>query len=91
VVWDRVPLREPIDSSTSALNWVLVAPPPNFGEAQQLPSGRFHFLQFMGITEDEADYARSNGGDRLLALLKQRNAAPVIDPARHTVLLESDN
>lgn len=90
-VWDRIPLRAPIDDSSSALNWVLLTPSPNFSELQKLPSGRFHFLQFVGITEDEADYARRNGGDKLLTLLKQRGAAPVTDPTRRTILSESAN
>ena len=87
--WDRIPLRAPIDGSASVLNWVLIVPSPSFGGAQQLPSGRFEFMQFIGITEDEAEYARRQGGDQLLPLLQRRNAAPVTDPARHTVLSES--
>jgi len=73
------------------LNWALVAPSPNFGGVQQLPSGRFQFMQFMGITEDEAEYARQRGGEHLLSFLQQRNAAPVTDPTRRTVLSEPAN
>jgi Suppressor of fused protein (SUFU) len=65
-IWDRIPLRAPIDRSLSALNCVLLIPSPSFGEPQQLPSGRFQFMQFVGITDDEAEYARENGGDKLL-------------------------
>ncbi len=88
-IWDRIPLRAPIDGASSALNWVLLAPSPNFGEPQQLPSGRFRFLQFIGITEDEAEYARKNGSDKVLALLTGGNAAPITDPTRQTVLSQS--
>ncbi len=88
-IWDRIPLRAPIDGSSSVLNWVLLAPSLNFGGPQQLPSGRFQFMQFIGITEDEAEYARKNGGEKLLPLLKRRNAAPVTEPTRRTVLSES--
>ena len=84
--WDRVPLRATIDGSSSKLNWVLLTPAPNFRESQQLPSGRFHFLEFIGITEDEADFARNSGGDKLLDLLIQRKAAPVTHPSRSSVL-----
>jgi len=88
--WDRVPLRATIDGSSSKLNWVLLTPAPNFRESQQLPSGRFHFLEFIGITEDEADFARNSGGDKLLDLLIQRKAAPVTHPSRSSVLQKSE-
>jgi len=90
-VWDRVPLRAPIDGSSSNLNWVLLVPAPNFSERQVLPSGQFHFLQFVGITEDEANFARNNGGDKLLVLLTHRQAAPVTDPNRKSTLQKSEN
>jgi hypothetical protein len=88
--WDRIPLRAPIDGSSSKLNWILLTPAPNFQESQRLPSGQFHFLEFIGITQDEADFARNNGGDRLLALLMQRKAAPVTHPTRSSVLQKSE-
>lgn len=84
-VWDRIPLRAAIDGASSAVMWVLLTPSEGLGK-QQLPSGRFQFLLFIGITEDEADYARTNGGDILLDLLTERIAAPVNDPKRASVL-----
>jgi hypothetical protein len=33
-VWNRIPLRAPIDGTSSKLNWVLLAPAPNFTERQ---------------------------------------------------------
>lgn len=89
-VWDRIPLRAPIDGISSNLNWLLLTPAPRFAEEQVLPSGRFNFLEFIGITEDEANFGRNNGGDRLLALLLQREAAPVTDPGRESVMEESE-
>lgn len=87
--WDRVPLRAPVDGISSALTWIFLVPSPNFGKLQRVPTGRFQFLQFIGVTEDEADYARNSVGDKMLALLTQRSAAPVTDPNRHTILTES--
>ena len=84
-VWDRIPLRAPIDGSTSELNWLLLAPSSKFAGTQQLPSGQFQFLQFIGITESEAAFARSNGGDKLLDLLKARGYAHVTDPTRRPI------
>ena len=88
--WNRIPLREPIDGTSSMLTWVLLIPAPSFSERQLLPSGQFQFLEFVGITEDEADFARKNSGDKLLALLIQRKAAPITDPSRKSVLQESE-
>ncbi|HEX6802645.1 MAG TPA: suppressor of fused domain protein [Terriglobales bacterium] len=88
--WDRIPLRAPIDGVSSKLNWVWLIAAPNFSERQLLPSGQFQFLEFVGITEDEADFARNNGGDKLLALLIQRKAAPITHPSRESVLEKSE-
>jgi hypothetical protein len=85
-VWDRIPLHAPIDGKSSELKWVLLVPAPGFSEPQRLPSGHFQFLEFIGITEEEAAFARNNGGDRLLALLTQHKGAPVTDPSRESVL-----
>jgi hypothetical protein len=84
--WDRVPLRAPIDGMTSRLDWVLLTPAPNFSGRQSLLSGHFSFLEFIGITDDEADFGRNNGGDKLLALLTREGAAPLTDPNRESVL-----
>lgn len=88
-IWDRIPLRAPIDGVSSTLTWVVLVPSPRFQETQQLPSGKFQFLEFVGITEDEAEYARNSGGDRLLELLTLRNSAPISDPTRKSVLAQS--
>jgi len=69
----------------------LLTPAPNFRETQRLASGQFHFLEFIGISEDEADFARSHGGDQLLALLVERKAAPVTIPSRSSVLQKSES
>ena len=90
-IWDRVPLRAPIDGLSSALNWVLLTPHPLFQGPQQLPSGRFQFIHFVGVTEDEAEYARKNGGDELLKLLTLRNVGPATDPMRKTVMPQSES
>lgn len=85
-LWDRIPLRGPIDGGSSALTWVLLTPSAELGDAPQLPSGRFQLLRFVGISEDEAEYARTSGGDKLLHLLIERSAAPATEPSRTSVL-----
>jgi Suppressor of fused protein (SUFU) len=84
---DRIPLRSPIDRCESQLTSVLVGPGFDFDGVRQIPSGRFEFYHFIGITEDEADFARANGSDVLLPLLLKRNAAPVTDPTRQSIEL----
>ncbi|HXA84347.1 MAG TPA: suppressor of fused domain protein [Candidatus Dormibacteraeota bacterium] len=83
-LWDRIPLRSPIDGKTSNLTWALITPAIGFEGIQQIASGKFEFLQFVGVTEKEANYAREQGGDKLLALLIERDAAPIIDPERES-------
>src|SRR5262245_38877729 len=88
-LWDRIPLRAPIDGKSSRLDFLLVAPATGFEGTHSIPSGKFEFLSFLGITEDEASFAREYGGDRLyplLLLLLQKGAAPVTCPQRGSVL-----
>jgi hypothetical protein len=85
--WDRIPLRQPIDGEGSRLTFVLVTPANGFEGLHQLSSGRFEFLQFVGITEQEAEYAREQGTSRLFELLLAQRAAPVVVPERHPLRL----
>jgi len=89
-VWDRVPLRSPIDGKTSQLTWFLLAPATDFAGVQQLPSGQFQFIQFVGITEKEAEYARAKGSPELFRMLLGQKAAPVTDATRPSILLAQD-
>ena len=85
-IGDRIPLRCPIDGKDSKLTWVLLTAAADFPGFHQLPSGRFQFIEFVGITEDEAEYARANGNSELLHLLSIQKAWPVTDPGRRTIL-----
>jgi len=89
-IWDRVPLRSPIDGKTSQLTWLLLAPATGFAGVQQLPSGQFQFIQFVGITENEAEYARASGSPELFRMLLAERAAPVTDPNRGSILPAKD-
>ena len=85
-IGDRIPLGSVIDGKSSVLTWLLVATSKDFGGMQEIPSGHFQFLEFIGITEEEAQFARKNGQDQLYALLEQNGAAPITDAARRSVL-----
>jgi len=80
-VFDRIPLRCAIDGRDSSVRTVMLAPSP-YGIEQQLESGTFDFVQVVGITEEEALYAKENGGPTLLDRLKNAQAFPVTDPRR---------
>jgi hypothetical protein len=85
-VWDRLPLRSSIDGKASKLTFVLLTPATRFSEIQHLASGKFEFLQFVGMTEDEAAFARERGSDVLYGMLLETGAAPVTDAGRCSIL-----
>jgi Suppressor of fused protein (SUFU) len=87
-IWDRVPLRSPIDGKNSQLTWVMLTPTTEYAGVQQLPTGQFQFTQFVGITEKEAEFARAGGSEELFRLLLQHKAAPITDPNRRSILVE---
>jgi hypothetical protein len=59
----------------------MLAPSP-YGTGHQLESGKFDFVQVVGITEGEALYANENGGPKLLDRLNEAQAFPVTNPRR---------
>ncbi|SRR5712692_1110667 len=87
-IWDRIPLKSPIDGKNSQLTWVVLTPTAEWAGVQQLPSGQFQFAQFVGITEKEAAYARASGSEELLRVLLKHKAAPITDPNRGSILAE---
>lgn len=85
-IGDRVPLRGPIDGASSLLTWAILALPTEVDARQQLPSGYFDFIEFIGVSEEEAAYARANGTVVLAELLAEHGAAPVTVASRKSVL-----
>lgn len=90
-LFDRLPLRSPIWSEDSEIEHLMIAPADPPTGSQRLESGSFDLLRIVGITEAEAAFARSHGGDVLLAQLRMSAAFPVTDPARHTVPLRNSD
>lgn len=83
--FDRLPLRSPIWDRESEIKFLMLVPAdPTFGTLT-LDSGLFELLRVVGITDEEAAYARANGGDALLESLRSGLAFPVTDPARSSV------
>src|SRR5258708_5900525 len=85
-LWNRIPLRAPIDGKSSALSFLLTTPVEGFQGTHLIPSGKFEFLGFIGITEDEAAFARERSSEKLYELLLENDAAVVTSPERATVL-----
>lgn len=83
---DRIPLRSAISAEQSELTWLTVGPADGFPASFQLSTGLVDLLTIVGVTEQEAAFARENGGDSLLVLLRQGGAYPVTDWRRRTVV-----
>jgi hypothetical protein len=80
-----VPIREPIVGG-SELTHLLIAPPEDYEPQFSLASGKVDLLHVVGITEPERDYAKANGSEALLDLLKRNGAFPVTQPTRTSVI-----
>lgn len=63
-----------------------LSPAAGFEGVHQIASGKLEFLNFVGITEQEAGFAREHGGDKLYSLLLEKGAAPVTRPERASVI-----
>jgi hypothetical protein len=84
-LYDRLPLRGSIRPQPSDIQSLMVC--QSALEEVPLESGRFSFYQVVGISEEEATFARANGGDKLVEKLVTAHAFPVTDPDRHSVRL----
>jgi hypothetical protein len=86
-VHDRLPLRGPITlGGDSPLRWLLVTAEADCAPTITMESGQVDLLTLVGITDDEAAFARVHGGDELVSLLRAGGAFPVSDPQRPSVL-----
>lgn len=80
--WHRLKLGMPVDRAESELQAMVFIPSPHFPGPQQLPSGRFDFLQLLPLTLDEHAFGREHDFETVLAQLTAAGAAPVVDPQR---------
>lgn len=87
-VFDRVPLHSPISFDESAIQILMLAPAEEPLRTQQLESGEFWFLRVVGITDEEAAFARATDGARLLDELRGQGAFPVTNPKRMSIRLD---
>lgn len=84
-VLDRVPLGRPI-AEKSFLDSLFVFPPDDLPTAFELASGMVDLLCVTGITAVESGFAKSQGGDSLLTLLRHHEADRLTDIHRGSVV-----
>lgn len=83
----RIPLNASITSDfESRLRNLIITKPSHYHASFVLKSGKVDFLHFMGITDAELAYAKSNGSDVLVEKLKEANVYPLTDPHRGSVI-----
>lgn len=82
---DRIPLEEPIDWAEGHGVQNLM---PMLGDwpEMKLPSGTEIFVQFLGLTNAEVAFAKSQGSNALLQRLRDGGAVPVIVPDRASIV-----
>lgn len=84
-VGHRMPAGGSIDGEGSLLTVLVITRPPHYPATAQLASGKFDFLQIVGITEAERDFAKAHSTDALIERLQAAGAFPVTDPARSSL------
>jgi hypothetical protein len=84
--FDRMAVGQPPDGQSSELQALMFTPSVNFPSIQNLPSGQFEFIEVLGITLSELDYAKEHSSGELMQKLLNAHAAPVVNVHRKAVL-----
>lgn len=86
-MFDRLPLRGPITfTGSSPIHYLLVVGFPAQPSRFRLESGEVELISLVGITDDEAGYARFRDGESLVGELQRAGIFPLTDPTRHSVV-----
>ena len=96
---DRVPLGGPLAKKEGLLTNLLIASPADRGQNPEsiptdpvyppafgLPSGQVEFLLVLGITGKESEFAKTQGADGLITLLRHHSIFPLTIPDRPSVV-----
>ena len=86
----RVPFGSPIDFGKSRLESGILIEPPHFSPQFEQESGVAEFLQLIGISELEREFAKSHGNGTLKDWLRANTCYPVTDPDRQEMLSKTD-
>ncbi len=84
--YDRIAVGQPVDGQSSELQALMFTPSVNFPSSQNLLSGKFEFLQVLGIALNELQYAKEHSSTELMQKLLSAHAAPVINANRKSIL-----
>jgi Suppressor of fused protein (SUFU) len=84
--FDRMAVGQPLNGESSELQALMFAPSTDFPSTQSLPSGKFEFIQVLGITQSELQYAKEHSSEELMQQLLSANAVPVVNLHRKAVL-----
>jgi len=85
--YDRIPLHDSLEpGGDSKLTTLLVCPCGTEYPAQRLVSGVFEFFRLVGVSANEASFARVNGGEQLVSRLRDAGHYPATDPNRLEIL-----
>lgn len=77
---DRIPLGGPVDGNAGTpVTHVILHAPESYPNSFQLPSSKVEILQFIGVTDEECDLARSEAFDALRAKLLSEGNFPATD------------
>lgn len=83
---DRVPLHGPIDGRLECpIRNLIMVEPEGFDQEFVLPSGVVILVTFIGTTDVETAFARTEGTDELIDRLRAAGHFPSIDPSRSSV------
>lgn len=84
--WDRMSVGGPIDGEHSALSAIIMVPSEHYPEEYELVSGKFAFLQILGLTAAELAHGRAHDFEDLLEALVKQGAAPLVDNTRSSIV-----
>jgi len=86
-LYDRIPLRAPLNGDPSCVlrNLVMTEPEDIPGEFQ-LPSGRVLLTGFTAISDEELKVAKQSGSETLINRLRATGFHPVNDPHRRSLV-----
>lgn len=84
---DRIPLRASITPKfESELRSLIIIQPSHYPSRFVLKSGKVDFLHFMGITDNELEFAKREGSDELVQRLKNAKVYPLTNPGRQSII-----
>lgn len=84
--WDRMSVGGPIDGQQSALSAIIMVPSKHYPDEYALVSGKFAFLQIIGLSAAELAHGRAHDFGDLLQTLGDQGAAPLVDAARRSIV-----